>query len=147
MIPVMVRVDDVSDLLARNEPFGFGDHLVGARIVQRSFDDGREVLELDRSAVVRPAADQDGEVGTYLLSFSASQNQKNNRKPSPFGCLCAILTPHVAIFPQRRALMHFALRIRFRFDGRWTSLPLSDRPFAFSPQRGSPVSAKTASFL
>src|SRR5580704_16685661 len=30
MIPVMVRVDDVPNLFARNKPFGFGDHRVGA---------------------------------------------------------------------------------------------------------------------
>src|SRR5437867_2260884 len=48
MIPVMVRVDDVPNLLAWNEPFGFGDHRVGASIVQRSFNNGREVLELDQ---------------------------------------------------------------------------------------------------
>ncbi len=86
-------------------------------------------------------------VGTYLLDFSISREQKSDRKPFPFGCLCAILTPHIRLLPQRSTLMHFALRIRFRFDRRWTSFPVSDRPFAFSPQRGSPVSAKTASLL
>ena len=65
MIPVMICVDDVPDLLARNEPFGFGDHRVAARIVQRSFDDGREVLELDRDAVMRAAGDQPHAIGEF----------------------------------------------------------------------------------
>ena len=58
MIPVMMGVNDIPNRFARNEPFGFGDHRVGARIVQRSFDDGREVLELDRNAVMRAAGDE-----------------------------------------------------------------------------------------
>ncbi len=60
-------------------------------------------------AKIPSALSSDGEVGTYLLSFSASQNQKNNREPSQFGCLCAILTPHVTLLPQRSTLIHFVL--------------------------------------
>src|SRR5437016_11498239 len=30
MIPVMMRVDDIPNLLPRNEPFGFGNHRIGA---------------------------------------------------------------------------------------------------------------------
>jgi hypothetical protein len=87
------------------------------------------------------------DVGTYLLSFSIPQDQKSDGKPSQVGCLCAILTPHVTLLPQRRTLIHFVLWFRFRFDRRWISFTVSDRSFAFSPQRRNPVPTKTAGFL
>src|SRR5258708_36799074 len=48
MIPVMVRVDDVPDLFAGNEPLGFADPRLGARIAKGSFDDGREAFNSTR---------------------------------------------------------------------------------------------------
>src|SRR5260370_3669349 len=82
-----------------------------------------------------------------LIFCTSRENRKSDRNPSQFGCLCAILAPHVTLLPQRGAFIHFVLWLRFRFDGRWASFPLSDRPFTFSPRRGSPVSAQTPSLL
>jgi hypothetical protein len=61
------------------------------------------------NAKIPSVLSSDREVGTYLLSFSTPQDQKSDRKPSQFGCLCAILAPHVTALPQRGSLMHFVL--------------------------------------
>ena len=53
MIDVVVCVDDISDWLVRDEPFGFVDNRARSRLGLRSLDHDDVVLEIDRQGGIR----------------------------------------------------------------------------------------------
>ena len=74
MIPVMMRRDDVTDRLARNQLLRLGEHRLAARLRERRVDDRDVITHVDGQAVMRRAGQVIHAVG-HLLRLDANRRR------------------------------------------------------------------------
>ena len=81
VIDVVVRVDDVANRLAGNEPLRLGDDLVRARLALRPLEDDDVVAEVDGEGCVT-AENQEDAVGDLLGGHSAARRSACRAAPA-----------------------------------------------------------------